>query len=210
MAEKLNYNGVEFLVIIKDYQRIEVQNNVNSNVFGYENKQFFPIYVSKQKNTEVLNLLLITEREKQHYVLIKDFNRMMYNISKSHHRKHFCMHCLQHFTTKEGLDQHKENCLIINGCQAIKMPQKGKNIVEFRNYHKQMPLPFVIYADFEAITEKVDSCQPCGNTSYTNKYQKYTLCSYGCKVVCCYDDKYTKRVKIYRERTLLRNSRNRC
>lgn len=59
MAEKLNYNGVEFLVIIKDYQRIEVQNNVNIYVFGYENKQFFPIYVSKQKNTEVLNLLLI-------------------------------------------------------------------------------------------------------------------------------------------------------
>lgn len=83
---------------------------------------------------------------------------MMYNISKSHHRKHFCMYCLQHFTSKEGLDQHKDNCLLTNGCQAIKMPNKGKNIVEFRNYLKQMPVPLVIFADFEAITEKVSSC----------------------------------------------------
>ena len=33
------------------------------------------------------------------------------------------------------------------------MPDKGNNIVTFQNFHKQMPVPFVIYADFEAITE---------------------------------------------------------
>ena len=46
------------------------------------------------------------------------------------------------------------------------MPNKGKNIVEFRNYHKQMPVPFVIYAGFGAITEKVQGCQPYGDKSY--------------------------------------------
>lgn len=136
--------------------------------------------------------------KKQHYVLIKDFDRMMFNISKSHHRKYFCTYCLQHFTTKEGLNQYKENCLIINGCQAIKMPNKGKNIVEFKNYHKQMLVPSVIYVEFEAITEKVSSCQPDSNKSYTDKYKKHTGCSYGYKLVCCYDDKYPKPVKIYR------------
>ena len=113
-------------------------------MFDYENKQFFPISVSKQKYTKALNLLLITKEKTKHYVLIKDFNRMMYTISKSHHKRHFCMNCLQHFTTKEGLYQHRENCLIINGCQAIKMPNKGENIVEFGNFDKQMPVPFVI------------------------------------------------------------------
>lgn len=49
---------------VKDYSKLEVQNNINLNVFGYEDKQFFPIYVSKQKNTDELNLLLITEGEK--------------------------------------------------------------------------------------------------------------------------------------------------
>ena len=64
------------------------------------------------------------------------------------------------------------------------MPQKGKNIFQFQNHHKEMPAPFVIYADFfEAITDKVDSRQPCGDKSYTDKYQKHTGCSYGYKVV---------------------------
>jgi len=61
-----------------------------------------------------------------------------------------------------------------------------------------MPVPFVIYAAFEAITDKVSSCQPDSHKSFTGKCQKHTACSYGYKLVCCYDVKYTKPVKIYR------------
>ena len=62
-----------------------------------------------------------------------------------------------------------------------------------------MPGPkIVIYADFEAITGKIQGCSPNNAESYTESYQKHTDCSYGYKVVCCYDDKYTKPVKIYR------------
>ena len=68
--------------------------------------------------------------------------------------------------------------MVINGEQAIRMPEKGKNTLEFQNYHKQMPVPFVIYADFEAITEKIQRCQPYNTQSYTESYQKHTGCSY--------------------------------
>ena len=50
-----------------------------------------------------------------------------------------------------------------------------------------MPVPVVIYADFEAITEKIQGCSPNNVESYTESYQKHTDCSYGYKVVCCYD-----------------------
>ena len=142
------------------------------------------------------NLLLITEGEKKHYVRIKDFNSLMSNKTKHEERKHFCTHsCLQCFSTEEILTNHKTNCMLINGEQAIRMPKKGNNnILHFQNYHKQMPVPFVIYADFEAITEKVRGCQPNSTKSYTDKYQKHTGCSFRYKVVCCYDDAYTKPV----------------
>ncbi|XP_027049087.1 uncharacterized protein LOC113676613 [Pocillopora damicornis] len=78
------------------------------------------------------------------------------------------------------------------------MPDKDKNIVKFNNFHKQQPVPFVIYADFEAITEKISGCQPNDDKSYTNAYQKHTDCGFGYKVVCCYDDKYSQPLKIYR------------
>ena len=77
------------------------------------------------------------------------------------------------------------------------MPEKGDKVY-FKNYHKQLPVPFVIYADFEALTEKIQGCQPNNEKSYTEAYQKHTDCGYGYKVVCCYDDKYSKPVQIYR------------
>ena len=31
------------------------------------------------------------------------------------------------------------------------MPEEGKNILKFKNFYKQQKVPYVIYADFEAI-----------------------------------------------------------
>ena len=65
------------------------------NVFGYENKQSYPIYISKEIYKDCMNLLLITEETKTHYVLMKDFNNFLYiNQTKHKERKHFCMYCL--------------------------------------------------------------------------------------------------------------------
>ena len=122
---------------------------------------------------------------------------MMFNKTKHANKKHFCMYCLQNFTTEQILFKHKDNCMVVNGKQAIRMPKERENIVQFKNHQRQMLAPFVIHADFEAITEKIQECEPNNNKSYTDKYQKHASCSYGYKVVCCYDNKYTKQVKIY-------------
>ena len=195
---KLDYSGIEFPVTTKQYNKIEKQNEININVFGYENKQPYPIYVSKEKYENHMELLLITEDKNKHYVLIEDFNRFMYNQTKHKESKHFCMHCLQCFSSERVLSDHKDNCITVNGTQAVKMPDKNNNTLKYNNFHKQQPVPFVIYADFEAITEKISGCQPNNNKSYTEAYQKRTDCGFGYKVVCCYDDKYSQPLKIYR------------
>ena len=195
---KLDYSGVEFPVSVKHYNKIEKQNSINISVFGYEDKQPYPIYVSKEKYEDHMELLLITENENKHYVLIKNFNKFMYNQTKHKESKHFCMYCLQCFSSERVLNSHKENCIQVNGQEAIKMPDKDNNILKFNNFHKQQPVPFVIYADFEAITEKIQGCQQNNESSYTEAYQRHTDCGYGYKVVCCYDDKYTKPIQLYR------------
>ena len=54
-------------------------NKININVFSYEDKIIYPIYISDQPFNDVLDLLLINN----HHVLIKDFNRLMLNKTKS-------------------------------------------------------------------------------------------------------------------------------
>ena len=84
------------------------------------------------------------------------------------------------------------------------MPKQGENILKFNNFHKQLPVPFVIYADFEAITKKVQGCEQCeemkkdkDTRSYTEAYQTHEDCGCGYKVICCYDDKYSKPIQMY-------------
>ena len=203
--EELNYEGIEFPVSHKHYNKIEKQNSIRINVFGYEKGQPFPIHISKEKFEDQMNLLLITKDEKKHYVLIKDFNAFMYNQSKHKEKKHFCMFCLQCFSSESILVKHGNNCLTINGSQAINMPKQGDNILKFNNFHKQLPVPFVIYADFEAITKKVQGCEQSeemkkdkDRRSYIETYQTHEDCGYGYKVVCCYKKKYSKPIQAYR------------
>ena len=205
MINELNYKGIEFPVSQKHYNKVEKGNSIRINVFGYEDGQPFPIHISKETFEDQMNLLLITKDEMKHYVLIKDFNAFMYNQSKHKERKHFCMYCLQCFSSEKILANHVNNCLTINGVQAINMPKQGENILKSNNFHKQLPVPFVIYADFEAITKKVQGCEQSeemkkdkDTRSYTKAYQTHEDCGYGYKVICCYDDKYSKQTRIYR------------
>ena len=195
--KKSDYTNVSFPVAQKDYRKIEIMNNININVFGYEKQGPYPVYISKKKFNDMLNLLLITKGKEQHYVLIKDFNKFMHNQTKHKERKDFCMYCLQCFRYEKAIINHKENCITINGSRLLKMP-KADDMVYFKNYHKRLEALFVIYADFEAINKKVHGCQPNNDKSNTESYQKHKDCGYGYKVVCHYDDKYSKPVQIYR------------
>ena len=107
-----------FPLDINDYEKIEDRFQMQVNVFGYENK-VYPLYISKKSYNETLNLLLITEKGKSHYVFIKDFNRLMFSKTKHNDKKHFYMSCLQNFSTKEILNNQRKQCLLINGCQAL-------------------------------------------------------------------------------------------
>ena len=205
MINELNYDGIDFPLSQKHHNKVEKQNSIRINVFGYEDGQPFPIHISKETFEDQMNLLLITKDEKKHYVLIKDFNAFMYNQSKHKERKHFCMYCLQCFSSERVLANHVNNCLTINGAQAINMPKQGENILKFNNFHKQLPVPFVIYADFEAVTKKVQGCEQSeemkkdkDRRSYTEVHQTHKDCGYGYKVTCCHDDKYSKHTRICR------------
>ena len=146
VANNLNYDGIEFPVQQKDFKIVEVQNNICVNVFGYENKLVFPIYISDQTFKSSIDLLLLINDDQSHYVYIKDFNTFMFHKTKNKNKKWFCKSCLQCFSSENVLIKHKENCLSISGQQSINLE---KGTIEFKNYFKQLPVPFKIYADFE-------------------------------------------------------------
>ena len=78
----------------------------------------------------------------------------------------------------------------INGTQSVGL---SKRIIEFKNYFKQIPVPFKIYADFECNLRGVESYEG----SYTKKYQDHVPCSFSYKAVCI-NDMFTKPIVVFR------------
>ena len=206
LVNKLGCEGINFPVSRKDYCRIEMQDKICINVFCYDNKLTYPVYLSGQKFNDNIDLLLVSNEFKSHYVYIKDFDRFMFHKTKNRNRKHFCKCCLQVFSSKEIPIEHKKNCLVINGKQSVKLKSSS---VRFKNYSKQIPVPFKIYADFECILKKVDcdiiecnSIECNSNISYTRKNQDHIPCSFTYKVVCT-DNKFSKKVVLCRGKNVV-------
>ena len=52
------------------------------------------------------------------------------------------------------MTEHKQDCLRINGKQSVEVE---KGTIEFKNYFKQIPLSFKVYADFDCNLKRVES-----------------------------------------------------
>ena len=134
--------------------------------------------------------MLLINDDQSHYVYIKYFNTFVFHKTKNKNKKWFCKSCLQCFSSENVLIKHKEDCLSINGQQSINLE---KGTIESKNYFKQLPVSFKIYADFECNLKNVE----CYEGSYIKKYHEHVPCSYAYKVVCIYD-RFSKPIVVYR------------
>ena len=65
----------------------------------------------------------------------------------------------------------------------VEMPEEGKNKLTLQNHHKQLPPPYIIYADIDALTTKVEGPEFDLTKSNTQRTQHHKACSYSYIVV---------------------------
>ena len=191
-SKKFDWTGIEFPVSLKLIDKFENHNPYAINVFGYEDV-VYPLRISK-KNNQVINLLLIANDETNHYCWIKNMSRLISKQVNNHqHKRYICYRCLNSFQSEKSLEKHVEYCQN-NEAVKIEMPKyedKEGNTspvyIKFNHFHKKMRVPFLVYADFESFTEKIDTCQPDDGRSFTNRYQKHRPSGF-CYLIKCFDD----------------------
>ena len=106
LADDLDYDRVGFPVRVKEFRKIETNNNICINVFCFENKLVLPINTPNQKFENSMDLLFVTDGGNiSHYVYIKDFDRFIFNKTKNKNKKYFCKSCLQCFSSKKCVDK---------------------------------------------------------------------------------------------------------
>ena len=188
-SERLDWSGLKFPVKLDQIVIFEKFNpSISINVFGFEG-DVYPLRLSKTKSERIVNLLLISDGEKQHYCLLSS------QVSGHKESKSFCLNCLNHFPNEKKLLIHEEYCLK-NQAIKIEMPEKG-SFISFIHHNRSIKVPFVVYADFEAFTEEISSCEPNNKKSFTNKYQRHRPSGFCFKIVC-FDERYNQKPVLFR------------
>ena len=79
-------------------------------MFGYEEEKVFSLRVFSHRNRiNHVSLLLISNEQSSHYVLINQLDTLLHKqTTDANDRKWFFDHFLQGFTTRRILDEHKE------------------------------------------------------------------------------------------------------
>jgi len=194
--QELNFDGIDFPVSINKISKFEKQNEIAVNVFGFEQGDIFPLYITKERFSTHVNLLLYSLGEKRHYCLIKDLDRLLANQTNHKARMYHCPHCLHGFVSQRLLDDHQPRCSQ-HGDQRIELPSDDNMFLHFKEFHKQLRAPFIIYADFESLTTKIHSTSQDPSHSSTEKLQKHEACGFSYIVVSDRDD-YCKPPVVYR------------
>lgn len=193
----LNMNGISYPVTINQISKFERQNQISVNVLGFEEDKFFPIRITKFKeSTHHVNLLYLKKGNTSHYCFIKNLNRLLSRTMAKGRSHKFCIYCLQGFTSNRVLEKHLSYCSKYEA-QNVELPVEGENdVLEFSDFSKQMKVPFVIYCDFEAFSEKLDVYYD-NSRPKTSKIAQFKPCGF-CYQIVCIDSKYTKKPVLYR------------
>ena len=170
--DEYNWDEIGFPASTRDIKRFESRNEITINILAFDCKK---VYICRKgkKYDRVANLMLITDQNKKHYVVIKSLRRLLSRQNSKHKEsQHFCINCLQGFREKKSRDEHYVYCRS-NETVRIEMPN-SKPIIRYSDGQYQFKVPFMMYADFESILELVQGASNNLNVSSTRVVNIHT------------------------------------
>lgn len=184
---ELNFDGIEWPCSYTQISKVEQQNNLTINVFGFDEEEgFYNIYINdkqtlKEDPKSVINLLLIANEHTQHYCLITSLSGMLYKFRTKHTGKqHYCPRCMHAFPLEDTLLAHYQHCRK-HKVQRIEMPEDDH--IEFTSHRKTVRTPVWISADFESYIKPNPTEETSDEASWTSKLATHVPSCYSLKVV---------------------------
>ena len=175
--DQYGLDDITYPVAPNQVPELEDRLHLNISIFSFFDdvgKARFPMYVSRKNFEKSVDLLYWNG----HYALITSFERFLADITKSKVQKVFCRHCFGHFKGAEALQRHQLFCNRPNFSSTIYTLPPPDTSIEFRNVRYQQRVPFVVYADCEAI------CAPNKEKHRRSLFYSHHLpCSIGYKLV---------------------------
>ena len=176
--------NLDYPISLEHLEEIERKIQIPFNVFTFtddDGEARKPAYLSRISPDVAADLLFWDG----HFAWIRNFARFASDITKSEHKQWICKRCLGHFTMEHVLQRHQLNCVSIDDFKQIyTMPEAGTKL-SFKNVRYQQRYPFIVYADFEALTTPIDKSTNAKKVAGEpiHSYQLHKPISVGLKLV---------------------------
>ena len=110
-----NWVGIEFPAVPKDWEKFEKNNKtivLNILYVPPSTKEISVAYKSKYncKRKSKVNLLMITNGSKWHYLAVSNLSALLAKKSSNHNGDLYCLGCFNSYTTENRLKEHEEIC----------------------------------------------------------------------------------------------------
>ena len=187
-----SWKEIDFPSTGKDWKKLELNNkSIALNILYMPNniKKICHAYKSKYNSTreKQVILLVIPDGKKWHYLAVKSLSTLLNGITSHHNGDFYCLNCFRAYTTKNKLESHKKICENHDYC-CVEMPNEDNKILKYNHREKSMEAPFIIYADFESLLEKLNKCYNNPEKSSTTTINKHTPSGYSLFTHCSFDE----------------------
>ena len=151
--------------IQNDIPKFEKLNNIKINVFiyngsyeeDYDRNKITILYNNMDRNENTINLLLLEDENKHHFVWIKDLSKLICMNTHKHKKRNWCCQCLNFsHESEDKLNEHMKLCMNNEAVKTI-LPEKNKedwngnreDIIKLKNFGNTFAHPFSVFLDLE-------------------------------------------------------------
>ena len=121
--DQYNWKDIEFPSASKDWRKFKLNNKIALNILyvPHNTRKINVAYKSKHNLTcdKQVILLMITDGEKWHYLVVKNLPELLRGITSNHHDDFYCLNCFHSYRTKNKFELHKKICENHNYCNVI-------------------------------------------------------------------------------------------
>ena len=221
--DRLNFDSVPSsgkCMPVTSIPEFEDSNDLSINIYGYEENEVFPVYVTKQfkrqrhanllllcpKNdenddddeNEIENFQTIADHRRAHYCVIKNINALVLSqVTERRGPVFVFMRCLTVKHSADSLSEHEELCFKEEE-EPVRcfMPGQEEKWLKFRNIGKRMKVSFVIVACFSCYTVPLLN-NGVETQGYEVRERRLDPCAYSYMRISI-DDSYPKAPVYYR------------
>jgi uncharacterized protein YbaR (Trm112 family) len=98
-----------------------------------------------------------------------------------------CEYCFHGFVREELLEAHEPHCRR-HGAQKIRLPDEDQTTLAYKEVHKQLKVPLIIYTDVESILVKCETTPLDAHVSGTQKIQNHQPSGFCYTIVSTVED----------------------